>query len=164
MSGIASIAIGRRKTGKTTFTKTLLESRPKNMPVIVYDVNREYASYYNEPFTDFRKFLDKVVNLKGCYIIFEEATIFFDTRSNFEEMKNLLVRARHTKNIIQLNFHSFASVPRGIYNLLDYVTIFKTNDNVKNVKDRFDNPKVLRAFENAINSKNEFYSETVSLY
>lgn len=164
MSGIASIAIGRRKTGKTTFTKNLLKSKPKNMPVVVYDVNREYLEFYSEPFTDFRKFLDKVVNLKGTYIIFEESTIFFDTRSNFEEMKNLLVRARHTQNIIQLNFHSFASVPRGIYNLLDYVTVFKTNDNVKNVKDRFDNPNVLKAFDNAIKSKNEYYFETVSLY
>ena len=166
MAGQAYILIGRRKTGKTTLSKKLIEAKPARMPVIVYDVNKEYTDIYPEPLLDFDDFLTKVSDerIRRHYILIEEATIFFNTQSNFKEMKNLLVRARHTGNIIQLNFHSFFSIPKGIYNLLDYVVIFKTNDSEKNVTDRFDHPKIIEAFRRARDSKNEFYNETVALY
>jgi len=166
MSGIASIMIGKRGCGKTTLSKKLMDERPKNMPVIVYDVNKEYGIYYDQPFEDFDLFLNRVSNedTRHTYIMIEEATIFFNTHSTAEEMKNLLVRARHTGNIIQLNFHSFSSVPKGIYTLLDYVTVFKTNDNEKSVTDRFDHPQIIAAFREAIASKDEHFYKTVKLY
>lgn len=162
--GMASICVGRRKTGKTTLSKKWLKLRPKNMNVVIYDINQEYKEFYNEPFKDFRTFLASIVDLKNTYILIEEATIFFDTRSNFEEMKNLLVRARHTNNIIQLNFHSFKSIPKGIYNLLDYVTVLKTNDSEKDVKERFDNQNIISAWNEAIKSSNDYFYKTISLY
>ena len=166
MSGIASICIGRRGCGKTTLSKRLLDLRPKGMPVMIYDINNEYKDYYPEPFEDFDIFLLKISaeEVRHTYILIEEATIFFNTQSNFYEMKNVLVRARHTGNIIQLNFHSFGSVPKGIYNLLDYVTVFKTNDNEKNVTDRFDHPNVIAAYKEAIASGDKHFYKTVSLY
>lgn len=166
MSGIASICVGKRGCGKTTVSKQLLEARPKGMPCIIYDVNNEYKDFYPEDFEDFDVFLMKISGeeIRRHYILVEEATIFFSTQSNFFEMKNLLVRARHTGNIIQLNFHSFSSVPKGIYNLLDYVIIFKTNDTLKNVTDRFDNPGVIEAYKEAIASPDEHFYKTVNLY
>jgi hypothetical protein len=153
MSGIRYISIGRSGCGKTTLTKQILDLRPKGMPCMVYDINDEYYAYYPERFEDFDVFLAKLTErdnegkdiVRHYFIVIEEATIFFNTQSNFQDMKNVLVRARHTGNIVQLNFHSFASIPKGIYNLLDYVVIFKTNDNEKSITDRFDNPKVLEA-------------------
>jgi AAA+ ATPase superfamily predicted ATPase len=168
--GIAIMCVGRRKTGKTTLSKEFLTKRAKHMPCLVYDVNKEYADFYNKPLMKWNEFLKFVSlgsesgKLVNTYILVEEATIFFNTQSNFEEMKDILVRARHTGNIIQLNFHSFSSVPKGIYNLLDYVIVLKTNDSEKNVTDRFDNPKVLQAYLNARDSKDEFYNEVVNLY
>jgi len=166
MSGIASIMIGKRGCGKTTLSKQLLDARPKGMPVIVYDINNEYKDYYPEPFQDFDVFLVKISdeNVRHTYVLVEEATIFFNVQSNYMEMKNLLVRARHTGNIIQLNFHSFSSTPKGIYNLLDYVTVFKTNDNEKSVTDRFDHPGVVQAYKDAIASPDEHFYRTVNLY
>lgn len=166
MSGIASIMIGKRGCGKTTLSKKLMSQRPAEMPVIVYDVNKEYVQYYPEPFEDFDVFLMRVSkeDTRHTYILIEEATIFFNVHSTAEEMKNLLVRARHTGNIIQLNFHSFSTVPKGIYTLLDYVTVFKTNDNEKSVTDRFDHPQVINAYREAIVSKDEHFYKTVKLY
>lgn len=166
MSGTASIIIGRRGCGKTTLSKKLLSLRPKQMPVMVYDVNDEYKEFYSEPFDDFDVFLNKISseNVRRHYILIEEATIFFNTQSNFQEMKNVLVRARHTGNIIQLNFHSFASIPKGIYNLLDYVTVFKTNDNLDSVTNRFDHPEVIATYQEAIKSNDKYFHRTVSLY
>jgi hypothetical protein len=147
-------------------SRNLLKSKPKNMPCLIYDINQEYKDFYAEDFEDFDIFLAKLSDetVKHHYIIIEEATIFFNTQSNFQDMKNVLVRARHTGNIIQLNFHSFGSVPKGIYNLLDYVIVFKTNDNLKNVTDRFDNPNVIKAFQDAQQSDDKYFNRTVSLY
>jgi phospholipid N-methyltransferase len=172
MSGLRSICIGRSGCGKTTLTKEMLNRRPKEMPCMVYDINNEYQDYYPERFEDFDVFLSRLTDrdsdgkdiVKHFYIVIEEATIFFNTHSNFEDMKNVLVRARHTGNIIQLNFHSFSSIPKGIYNLLDYVIIFKTNDNEKSITDRFDNPKVLEAAREVRQSDDPHIYRTVKLY
>ena len=166
MSGIASICIGKRGCGKTTLSKHLLDARPQKMPCLVYDINNEYQDYYPEPFDEFDVFLTKISGeeVRRHYILIEEATIFFSTRSRYEEMMNVLVRARHTGNIIQLNFHSFSSVPKNIYHLLEYVTVFKTNDAEKDVTDRFDHPGVIAAYKEAIASPDEHFHKTVSLY
>ena len=166
MSGLRSICIGRSGCGKTTLTQQMLDQRPKGMPCLIYDINQEYGNYYKEPFDDFDVFLAKLSmeDVRHHYIIIEEATIFFNTQSNFQDMKNVLVRARHTGNIIQLNFHSFSSIPKGIYNLLDYVIIFKTNDNMKSVTDRFDNPKVIEGYKEAIASPDEHFHKTIKIY
>lgn len=166
MSGIATCCIGRRGCGKTTVSKKLLKLRPEGMPCIIYDINNEYGEQYPEPFVDFNVFLIKISDekIRHTYILIEEATIFFSTASNFEEMRNVLVRARHTGNIIQLNFHSFRSVPKNIYELLDYVIVFKTNDSLKSVTDKFDNPEVIKAFQQAQQSGDKYFNRTVSLY
>jgi len=166
MAGLAYIMVGRRKTGKTTLSKKLLDERPKNMPVLIYDINKEYGKYYPEKFVDFEVFLDRITDekVKNTYILIEEATIFFDTSSRFEEMKNVLVRARHTGNIIQMNFHSWLSVPKNIFNLLDYVVVFKTNDTIQTIKMKYDQPDVIAAFYEARDSKDEYFRKTISLY
>ena len=163
MSGIVSICVGKRKTGKTTFSKKMLDLRPKNYPCIIYDVNNEYKDYYNEPFIDFLPFMDKIVNLKGHYILIEEATIFFNPRARVEEMINLLVRARHTKNIIQLNFHSWASVPGNIKDLVDYIHIFKTNDNEEKVKAKVDRSEIIETWKTVCKDKDQFKRITVTM-
>lgn len=163
MAGLALICVGRRRTGKTTLSKKLLNERAKGMPCMVYDINNEYKKEYPKPFEDFEIFLDKIKEVKGHYILIEEATIFFNGHQIAKDMVSVLVRARHTQNIIHLNFHSFSSVPRDIYSLLDYVTVFKTNDSEDLLK-RFDNADLKAAFMEARHSSNEFYNKTVSLY
>lgn len=160
----AHIFIGKQGRGKTTLTKQLLDDRPEGMPVVIYDINNEYTEYYTEPFIDdFDEFLDSVKDLENHYIVIEEATIFFDTSSRFKQMKKLLVRIRHTHNIVQLNFHSWLSVPKNIYNLIKYVTIFKTNDSFMTVKAKYDYPMILEAYEESRLSNDEFFCKTIQL-
>jgi ABC-type oligopeptide transport system ATPase subunit len=146
MSGIRHLVVGFSGCGKTTYTKELLKRKPKNMPLVIYDINQEYQKEYPEPFIDFEQFLQNVVELRNTYMIFEEATIFFDSHNTADEMKDLLVRARHTGNIIQLNFHSFSSIPKYIKNLIDYITIFNTGDTEKDVTDKFGKGKIYEGF------------------
>lgn len=163
MSGIVSICVGKRKTGKTTFSKHKLTLKPKNYPCVIYDVNNEYGEFYKEQFQDFLPFMDKIVDLKGHYILIEEATIFFNPRARVEEMINLLVRARHTQNIIQLNFHSWASVPSNIKDLVDFIHIFKTNDNEENVRKKVDRDYIVNTWKIVQQSKNPFEFRTVRM-
>lgn len=163
MAGLVSICVGKRKTGKTTFSKKMLDLKPKNYPCVVYDVNNEYKDYYSEPFIDFLPFMDKIVNLKYHYILIEEATIFFNPRARVEEMINLLVRARHTQNIIQLNFHSWASVPSNIKDLVDYIHIFKTNDNEEKVRQKVDRNYIVNTWIEVQKSTNPFEFKTIRM-
>lgn len=167
MSGgraIAILQVGRTRTGKTTNSKKLLLEAPKNMKKIVYDVNNEYSEIYNEPFLPYDEFMTKIKDVKNSFILFEEATIFFSTRGTYKELEEFLVRKRHTNNFIILNFHSFASIPKPIFNLVDFIIVFKTNDTLKNVKDKFDQEKLLNAYEEVRKHESQFYKKSVSLY
>jgi hypothetical protein len=163
--GIRSICIGQSGCGKTTFTKDLLNRRPKDMKCMIYDVNKEYGEYYNEPLDDFDVFLIKICaeDTRHTFIVCEEATIFFNTQTHSKEMTDLLVRARHTGNIIQLNFHSFGTIPKGIYSLLNFVIVFKTQDSLKSVRERFDHPKVLQAYDEARASEDIHFHKIVKI-
>jgi len=167
MSGgnsIAILQIGRTKTGKTTNSKKMIEKLDKSMKKHIYDVNNEYSEFYQEPFIPYSDFMNKIKDVKNSFILFEEATIFFSTRGTYKELEEFLVRKRHTNNYIVLNFHSFASIPKPIFNLVDYVVIFKTNDTLKNVKDKFDQEKLIKAFEEVRKSENNYFNKSVSLY
>ena len=163
MSGLATIVVGQRRAGKSFYSKKMLDCRPNGFPVMIYDINQEYKKYYKEPFIDFEIFLEKIVPLKYHYILIEEATIFFSTKSRYEEMINLLVRTSHIGNIIQLNFHSFRSVPKDMYDLLDYIVVFKTHDTLKNVKDKFDDKNIIAAYEEGVLSKDKHFYKVVRL-
>lgn len=146
MAGIRHIVVGFSGCGKTTFTKSLLDKAPKEQPKLIYDINREYTDYYPAKFIDYEIFLKNAALQKQTYMIFEEATIFFDSANRTKEMKDLLVRARHTENYIQLNFHSFSSIPKYIKNLIDYITIFNTGDSEKDVIEKFGDGKIYKTF------------------
>lgn len=158
--------VGKKRTGKTTLTRKFLDIYAKangTKNIFVYDINNEYQDFYPEKFEEFETFLNKVVDKENSYIHFEEATIFFSTSARCAQMINMLVRSRHTNNIIQLNFHSWKSVPKNIYNLIDTVIVFKTNDSFKDVKDKFDNEKVLNAFNKCLLSSNNFEKVLINL-
>lgn len=148
MAGLAFIIVGKRGCGKTSLSKIFLKHKPKNMPCLIYDVNKEYQDYYPHPVIPFEEFIVQLSDehLEKTYVLVEESTIFFSTHNRERDMIHALVTARHTGNIIQLNFHSFRSVPKNIYELLDHVIVFKTNDNEKDVQEKFDNPNVMEAF------------------
>jgi hypothetical protein len=165
MAGLRIVVIGQSGCGKTTLTKTFLKGRPKDMPCLIYDPNGEYKDFYNVPLAGFEEFLMKMTdeNVQNTYIVSEEATIFFNAQTHNRDMTNLLVRARLMGNVVQLNFHSFGTVPKGIYTLVNYVIVFKTQDSEKSVKDRFDHPKVLEAFQAARDSGDEHFYTIVKI-
>ena len=66
-------------------------------------------------------------------VVFEEATIFFGSKGRNEKMIELLVRSRHSQNTIILVFHSLRALPDYIYELINFIVLFKTQDHEQRV-------------------------------
>jgi hypothetical protein len=164
MIGFAGLNVGKTKTGKTTFTKGLILDAIDNRPVFVYDVNNEYKAFYNDEFVKKEEFMLKVKNVKNSFIVFEEATIFFNNKACDEILQEMLVRKRHTKNIIYMNFHSFRAVPNYVFDLVDYITIFKTNDSPKRVAEKYKDDRFLKAVESVRESDNPYCRIVFDMY
>jgi hypothetical protein len=177
--GFAIIQVGRTSGGKSHTSKEMLNDLPKDKEIFIYDVNNEYKQFYSKPFVPFNTFMDQFYvedeenEVIDAFILFEEATIFFKVKATDKVLTNLLVRKRHTGNIIILNFHSFGKIPPYVFDLVNYVTIFKTIDTLAKVKSRTDNELLIDTFEeikalpnlyNEKDGKEYSPSKTVSLY
>lgn len=138
--GISNIIIGAPGEGKSTLTKQLIADVHSSR-LFVYDVNAEY--FDDEELPELDDFLTACLLKKESVIIFEEATAFFDARRNDKKMIRLLIGKRHTHNIYILIFHDIRSVPYYIYNKCNYVYLFRTVDEKKDVK----HPRLLEAFK-----------------
>lgn len=157
MSGKAMAIVGARGMGKTSTVRELLTHVHPDAR-LVYDVNGEYKDLFTYPLMTFDQFNKKANQVQNAFIVFEEATIFLNNRGNNMDVTEMLVRARHTNNTILFVFHSFRSVPRYLFDLLDYVIILKTNDNPDIIEQKFESPEFTAAFmeiKNAPFLKNE---------
>lgn len=155
--------VGRPRTGKTTKSKELLRVA-KDKEIIIYDVNNEYSEFYNKPFIPFDDFAKNLKDVKNSCVLIEEATIFFSTRATDKFVQELLVRRRHSNNTIILNFHSFADIPKYIFNLANYVIVFKTNDTEETIKSKSNNAKLLEVFKTVRDHPNQHFNKTFNFY
>jgi hypothetical protein len=157
------IIIGGTGRGKTTFVKKML-SHIAPERIEIYDVNKEYEDFYKQSFLEFEDFMLKVKPLKNKFIVFEEATIFFNNRGCDKILVDMLVRKRHTNNYIILNFHSIRNVPRYVWDLCNIVTLFKTNDSEKKINDYFDLEEFVNTFYQVKDSPDFHCNKTLKLY
>ena len=133
------LIIGAKGRGKSTAARKRLQiAKSKNREIVIYDPNREYSEFYNKEFiSDEKRFLEMVKPKKNTTLLIEEATIFFTGQNQSREMRDLLVRARHTNNEIILCFHSLRSIPTYILELVNYLILFKTTERENYVESKF---------------------------
>lgn len=158
MSKVTVIA-GGKGTGKTKLVRErLMKVHPKS--ILINDVNNEYSDILKTSYIPVKEFTALASSAENAVVVFEEATIFFSNRGGqSEKMKELLVRSRHTKNMIFLVFHSLRSVPKDIYDLINYMIIFKTNDNLKIIEKKFEVPELTQCVERVNIHKDIHYHE-----
>jgi adenylate kinase family enzyme len=159
----AFIIVGGTGAGKTTFVKKSLDKVDKRS-IMLYDINAEYKDYFEKPLLNIEDFAEKASHIENAVIVFEEATIFFSNRSSNDYVREILVRKRHTKNVIFLVFHSLRTIPRYIYDLCNYVVLFKTNDSRTLIDNKFTDDRLTQVFERVKKSKNPHYCEIFSIY
>jgi ABC-type Mn2+/Zn2+ transport system ATPase subunit len=162
MAGKSIIVVGGTGTGKTTIIKGRLDKVDKRA-LYLYDVNNEYQQYTKMPLVSFDIFSKKAKQLSNSVQVWEEMTIFLDNKSSNKDLMDVLVRKRHTNNLIFLVFHSLRRIPRSVFDLSNIIILFKTNDNEKFVDDRFQNEEVTQAFKRVRDNKDPHYFEVVKI-
>jgi len=157
------IVVGATGTGKTTYIKNIIKRVNKNA-LFIYDVNKEYTAYFPYKFTDFETFIESASRIKNGVIILEEATIFLSNRSSNDYLRSILVRKRHTNTFIILVFHSMRSVPRYIYELANYITIFHTNDSPDMTAKELKDERLETIMNEVKESRIKYFYKTIKIY
>lgn len=164
------IVIGSTGSGKSFFIKKKLlpPAVKKGYALQLFDINNEYTDFQNNyKFVGIDDFLQKSQNLTNSLILFEEATIFFNTTANGStNLMSLNVRKRHQNNILIFVFHSLRQVPVYLFDFCNFVTLFKTNDRNDIVFNKYkDNPEIIKLFEAVSRKANEkYFNITLKLY
>src|SRR5262245_50952717 len=130
-TGSVFIIVGRQGTGKSPTIKALAErSGMKNK--IVYDRRREYSDEWTR-FLKLDKFKKAWVNFTDSFIVVEEATGFV---SGFKELEltDILIGIQHNRNVLVFVFHSLMDTPKYIQRLANFMYLFPTNDEEKDVR------------------------------
>jgi hypothetical protein len=160
----AHIIVGATDTGKSYFIKKLLKKVPNKQALLIYDIEGEYEEFYPYRLEEFETFINKAVNYENAIIVLEETTAFLSNRGDNMTVRKLLVQKKHSKNYIILVFHSVRMIPRFIYELSNFITIFKTNDapdmTAKELKDH----RLEAIMTEVKNSKNPHYNKTLKIY
>lgn len=162
MAGISIIVVGTNGSGKTTWVKERIKNVSQDA-LMIYDVNNEYTEFYPYPFEKFPEFMKKTVQVTNAVLVFEEATIFFKNKSSNDELRELLVRRRHTGNTLILVFHSIRAVPRDVMDMSNFMVVKKTIDAPDYIDRKLEHHLITQACTNAQESKDEFYTEIVKL-
>lgn len=160
----AYLIVGGTNTGKTTYLKERLSKVGNKKSIIIYDVNDEHKELYPYKFTDIDTFMGNLIRVKSAVIAIEEATIFFNNRGTSDELTQILVQKRHTHNYIFLCFHSLRAVPHFVYDLCNYLTLFKTNDSLTVIDQKFKDERINEIFDRVRINSNEHYYEVLKIY
>lgn len=143
------IVIGAPGEGKTPFCKAMIggaDTGREERRCFIFDINNEYGprtKYAGQtPFnisvnpregraryigSDIRHFITLAMVRQNTVVIMEEATAFFEGKTN-QETRRMIINRAHTGNVYVFLFHSINSVPPRIMEISNYVVLFKTND------------------------------------
>lgn len=170
--------------GKTTqILKQILaflKQHPKEK-VIIYDINREPA-YKNFPICELEQLpalkpgIYRIINpdynkvlaaisetFRNGLVVLEDANYYLTAARNMT-LWQILVSRRHMGMDVVLTFHSLARVPPYLYEMLNYIILFKTNENADRVKSKIPNFEMVDRVKNKINKHlNKYYHEIIEM-
>ena len=113
--------VGSTGVGKTTFVKSIIKDvHPTN--IVKYDPFNEYEKGYNIEIDNFLQ-----LDYKNKLILIEEATSVLSFYNRIDIIK-MLTRRRHNNVSSVFVFHSIRSIPVYIFDFLDGIFFFRTND------------------------------------
>lgn len=146
------LVIGMTGQGKSPFIQKYIEGRN----CYVFDIQNEYGerpkypggvtfnlpNNVNAPRARYipgsvNEFVSNCSRRRNTVCVFEEATIFFKGYVS-EQTRSLMVSKLFNNNVNVFVFHTIRNVPPDIRDLVDYVVLFKTADQYKEVKGKFE--------------------------
>lgn len=112
---------------------------------------------------DINKYLAISKVMRGYTMLIEEATGLFPNGRISQDMIEQVLSKRHTGNSFIFIFHSMHRVPPQMYEFIDSLYLFKTNDLEKNMKSKFPTMIENGTFRRIQNEKNPFYFEKLEV-
>lgn len=145
------LIIGMTGEGKSDFVKHFIQGRN----CLVFDVQNEYGERTKYPDQiplnlptntmlprsryiggNFKEFTKLVRTKRNTICVFEEATMFLQGKLGNDTVQ-LMINKMHTGNVYLFLFHSISSVPPRIMQLVDYVVLYRTNDEDYQVQKKY---------------------------
>lgn len=153
------LVIGAPGMGKSPFVRKMIANRR----CIVFDVANEYGTrvkyqgqapvglstdtnHLRSRFIetkDLKKFIQLCEQKRDTVCVFEEATAFFQGRTQLDTV-HLIINRLHTGNTYVFVFHSINAVPPRLFEMANFVVLFKTMDLTDNVNRKA--PRIAPAF------------------
>lgn len=140
---LVGIIIGRRKSGKTTLMRKVIDSHYKK--VLIIDTF-DHPAYRDIPIMGidklkyWKKGIYRVLSKKmgevmpvindhvnNSLILFEDATKYLGGKLD-DDVKEFIVDSKQKNLDLYFMFHGWGMVPPDLYRLLDTITMFKTRD------------------------------------
>ena len=186
-----TIIVGRRKSGKTDYSKLLLQSldtskilivdtfdnppwrnwkthnHPERENVSIPIMAIEQLPYWkNGSYRMFSNDLSPIFsaidkNLMNSAILFEDATKYIGSKLE-KPVRNSVIDSKQKNIDLFFVFHSLSAVPPELVRISDFITIFKTNEAYPSTK-KYPFPDIIPAMDFVKNSKNLFEKVTLPL-
>jgi hypothetical protein len=134
------IVVGDFGTGKTTLIKNYL-LKAKGRKVKIFALVRN--DYKENVYTDFKKYVYDVVNVKDTFCVIDEAKAVLpkkipDTpKPHIERFLKFLINARKLNNFVFIVFHALHEIPIYLIGYADRFMRGRTNDLLQYQKNRF---------------------------
>lgn len=113
--------VGSTGVGKTTFVNSIIKD-VHSSNIIKYDPFNEYEKGYNIEIDNFLQ-----LDYKNKLIVVEEATSVLSFYNRIDIIK-MLTRRRHNNVSSIFVFHSIRTIPVYVFDFLDGIVFFRTND------------------------------------
>ena len=169
---------GRKRSGKTQFSNALIKAAT-NKTALVYQSPRDTTFNYlpliadakkyigqrgrtSEIFVEYEDFLLMAYKAKNSIILIDDFTGYEADRISMN-FRRLLSRNRHAGNTIIIVTHSLSDTPKRLFNLLDMIILFKTNENMISNLNRLPEFEQLNNAVNKLKSKPEYKPEFIAL-
>ena len=126
---------------------------PSSRRQYIFDINNEYQLPQDNmirPFMrnitcDDKYFVSNCKKITGTNIVFEDASGFLRGKQS-KEIARLIVQRRHSNNNYIILFHSINRIPPELLEYCNYLVLFKTGDNLKDIDVKFRNPTLNNMF------------------
>jgi len=127
----------------------------------IFDINNEYVfpddrngmrfQQIRHIDADQKRFISNCNAIQNTNIVYEDASGFLRGKQS-DELIRLIVKRRHVGNNWFLLFHSVNRVPPEIMEYTNYIVLFRTGDNLKDIQQKFSNEKLDSIFNEINNS------------
>lgn len=177
---VINLVVGAPGHGKTTKILELLKRYPRK--ILIYDINKEKA-YSDFPlielkdirfhshgiarvFTpDTRALVDAIdKHYYNGLVVFEDATKYLPSGvANVFSWRSIFTNYRHRNRDYIFTFHSLNRIPPFVYEMSNYITLFKTKEQFDGSLKKVPNFSVVQTAYNKVQkAKDKFYNVTVS--